>query len=261
VPKHYPEGRQLQALERNVLKYRAFEMIIFLSHTEDLKRFVLETIRATNPARIPSGTKRPVEKAFAFFVQDGILTKHESADIQGLIDFRNVIGHRVHELTADVSRDPIAEDFVEYLGSKYQLSALRKIIGYEQVILERARSKCIVPLSLDHLVFEAAERVYRRELTRLAKTIRRQNEIRRQQISELNREIQSIDSYILDQVGPYHPLNIARNGALTKRGNDVCFRLFDLKLSDLSVAYLMRISLRAIRVRRRLWIAALPALP
>ena len=254
--KHYPEGRQLQALERNVLKYRAFEMIIFLFHAEDLKRFVLETIRATNTARIPSGTKRPVEKAFAFFVQDGILTEHESADIQELIDFRNVIGHRVHELTADVSRDPIAEDFVEYLGSKYQPSALRKIIGYEQVIHERARSKCIVPLSLDHLVFEAAEKVYRRELTRLAKTIRRQIEIRKQQISELNREIQSIDPQILDQIGPYHPLNIARNGTLTKRGNDVCFRLFDLKLSDLSAAHLMRVSLRAIRVRRRLWIAA-----
>jgi hypothetical protein len=71
---------------------------------------------------------------------------------------------------------------------------------------------------LDHLVFEAAEKIYRRELTRLAKTIRRQTEIRKQQISELNREIEGIDPHILDQIGPYHPLNIAGNGTFTKRG-------------------------------------------
>jgi len=90
----------------------------------------------------------------------------------------------------------------------------------------------------------------------LAKRIRRQIEIRNRQISELNCEIEGIDPRVLDQIESYHPPNIARNGTLTKRGNNVCFQLFALGLSDLAVAHLMRVSLRAIKVRRRLWIAA-----
>jgi hypothetical protein len=256
VRKHYPEGRQLRALERNVLKYRAFEMVLFLFYAESLKRFALDTIRATSRDRIPSGVKRPVEKAFAFFVEDGVLTKEESADIQELIDFRNVIGHRVHELTVDVGRGPIADDFVQFMGRKYRPEALRKIIGYQQVVCERAARQYIIPLSLDHLAFEAAEKVYGRELTRLAEVIRRQSEIRKRQMSQLRAEIESVEDRELEQIGPYHPLNIASNGTLTDRGKDVCFRLFALGLSDSTVAHLMRVSLRAVKRRRRCWLIA-----
>jgi hypothetical protein len=251
--KHHPEGRRLPALERNILKYRAFEMVIFLFHAESLKRFVLGAVRATSPARFPSGMKRPVERAFAYLVDDGILTANESADIQELIDFRNSIGHRVHELTADLSRDPVAEDFVAFGGSKYLPGALRKLMRYEHIIEKRLASKYIMPLSFDHLVFEAAEKVYRREMTRLDKAIRWQIETRTQKIAQLNREIDRIQPYISEAIEPDHPLNVARNGTLTNRGNAVCSRLFALELSDLAVAHLMRVSLRAIKRRRQLW--------
>jgi len=33
----HPDGRKLPALERNILKYRAFEMILMLFYAEDLK--------------------------------------------------------------------------------------------------------------------------------------------------------------------------------------------------------------------------------
>ena len=251
--RHYPEGRQLPALERNILKFRAFEMVIFLFHAESLKEFVLETVRATSRERIPAGTKKPIEKAFAFLVEDGTLTERESAAIRQLIDFRNEIGHRVHEVTADLSRDRGAQDLVEFGGSRYLPGALDSIIRYELLIHARAAHKYIVPLSFDHLVFEAAEKVYRRELTRLEKTIHQQLGIRKRQIAELNREIEAADARSLDEIGPYHPLNIARNGTMTERGNTACFQLFALDLSDLAVAHLMRTSLRAIKAKRRIW--------
>ena len=36
----HPEGTKLPALERNILKFRAFEMMLSLFYAEDLKRFL-----------------------------------------------------------------------------------------------------------------------------------------------------------------------------------------------------------------------------
>jgi hypothetical protein len=42
---HYPKGRLLPALERNILKYRALEMVIILFEVEHLKEFVVAAVQ------------------------------------------------------------------------------------------------------------------------------------------------------------------------------------------------------------------------
>ena len=62
--------------------------------------------------------------------------------------------------------------------------------------------------------------------------------------------------FVEKKLHPAHPANIGRNGRLTKRGVEVCFRLFDLGKSPTVVAYLMYISVRAARERHRGWLKA-----
>ena len=74
---HHPRGRALPALERNILKYRALEMIIILFTAEHLKNLVVD---AASNSRDPSGrrviskgAKISYKKACDVLVSDGIL--------------------------------------------------------------------------------------------------------------------------------------------------------------------------------------------
>jgi hypothetical protein len=111
--RHFPKGTRYSALEKNVLKLRAFEMVLVLFYAEGLRSFVVGSIRATDrlrvptesaPHRLPDETRKLYKKAWQILVDDEILTTEESAEIQALIDYRNVIAHATEELVADVNR-------------------------------------------------------------------------------------------------------------------------------------------------------------
>jgi len=87
-----PLGSKLPALEQNVLKLRAMNMMLVLFYAEDLKRTVVDLIRGTDrlsgelgvstmPPRVPSGTKNPVDKALRALVADAAITAAEKDEI------------------------------------------------------------------------------------------------------------------------------------------------------------------------------------
>ena len=259
---HYPKGKQLPALEKNILKYRAFEMVMILFYIEDLKSFVLDSIRATdkinstlsrkNP-RIPDNSKKLYQKVWAVLVSDGIITQEESDDIQRIIDYRNDIAHRIHQLTYDLSRETIAQDYLRFYDLKYDYNALNKLKAYRKKISSGFKSKYIISLSFRSILFEAAKKTYQKELDKLDKKITRQLAKRKKELNILNAELSTIDSKILNEIFPDHPLNFASNGKLTTRGIESCYRLFDLNISTLAVAHLMKLSYRATMNRRKAW--------
>ena len=258
---HHPKGRVLPALERNILKYRALEMIIILFEVEHLKEFVVASVQATDELRdpsqprIPKTAKNKYDRAWAALVDDEILTKAESDEIQQLVDYRNDIGHRVHELTYDLSREPIAQDFVElrddipFKIAKYDYNARQRIKYYGDKIRKNIGRKYVFSLSFNRLLFEAADKTYEQELRRLHRKIVRQLAMREKQIEALNRELSSED----DHAAGFSQLYKKRNGTLTTRGVEICYRLFDHDRSTLAVAHFLRISYRAAAHRRRAW--------
>ncbi len=54
---------------------------------------------------------------------------------------------------------------------------------------------------------------------------------------------------------PQHALNRYDGGRLTKRGIEICYRLFDMGKSTMAVAHLSGLSMIATRKRQRMWIA------
>jgi hypothetical protein len=114
APQAMRPGR-LRALEKNILKYRAVEMVLIIFHIEDLKSFVVNAIRSNDallaldddrPAQLPKGVKNLYRRAWEILVQDGILTSAEKDEIERLIDYRNQLAHRIQELTADIGESP-----------------------------------------------------------------------------------------------------------------------------------------------------------
>jgi hypothetical protein len=85
---HFPRGNRLSALEKNELKRRALEMVLVLFYIEDLKHFVVESIRATdrlrglaNGGRLPPATKKLYKNAWAILVDAAVLSQQESDEI------------------------------------------------------------------------------------------------------------------------------------------------------------------------------------
>ena len=69
-----PRGENLRALEQNILKYRAFEMVMILFYVEEIKLIALRTIRVTdrfrNNDRLPEGTKKLYQKLWKILVSE-----------------------------------------------------------------------------------------------------------------------------------------------------------------------------------------------
>lgn len=205
---YFPNGRRLPALERNLLKYRTYEMVVILFHIEDLREYVLTTIRANDKGRIPDGVKKPYEKAWAYLVEKGVITQDESDDIRKLTDYRNTIAHDIQKLTCDLSQ----ETFVVTWGDesvKYDYKALLRLKKYRPKI-EKGLRHMIYVASFDHLMFEAAERTFEEELTRLRKKIDKLFAARQVEMKRLSEEVATLEKGELERIGLYHPGNQGR---------------------------------------------------
>jgi hypothetical protein len=178
-------NKLLPALERNILKYRALEMTLILFYIEDIKEFVIKSIRFTDSLshskeRLPDGVKKLHEKAWSIVVSEGILSEKESTEIQKFIEYRNDIAHHIHKLTYDLSNAKIAKDIFKFEGLKYDYQALKKIRGYRQKIFTGFQGKFVMAVSFDRVMFESTEQTFEHELKILDKKITKQYAIRKQ---------------------------------------------------------------------------------
>jgi hypothetical protein len=129
----HPEGTKLPALERNILKFRAFEMMLSLFYAEDLKRFLTSTVEVSDrfraKKRFKPGTKFNYAMAADFFLKEGHLSKAERDELKALIDFRNDIAHELHTLTFDVGRSNFIRKLLQHQieTPKYDYGKLKRL--------------------------------------------------------------------------------------------------------------------------------------
>lgn len=265
---HYldPLGSRLPALERNILRLRSMQMVLVLFYAEKLKQEVLNLIQNTDSfrarmrsgsqERVPKGAKDQVRKCLNALADDGAITRDERDEIRRLIEYRNVIGHDIHELVADLSSSRSIRDSLNYVSSRfatYDYEAVERLRHYLDLLDERQITHHYIgTVSLDRLMFTSAERTLLTDIRKLRTTIDRQAKERNHRIGKLNEQIK-LDEGAREGDHPYHPLNQYDDKRLTKRGQEVCYRLFDQGKPPMAVAHLMGISLAAARKRRRMW--------
>jgi len=266
-----PYGSQLPALEKNMLKLRAMQMVLIMFYAEELKRKILDLVQTTDklrakrqPAgyieRVPVGAKKSVDKALNALIVDNAITPDEKAEIVSLIDYRNDIGHRIHELFADISSNKFVRDFTEIGGridKPFDYEAVERLQYFRRNLEKLHRTHHYVgTLKVDRMMFEDAERTFLQEIGNLRRKVRRRYEHRNKEFDALNKEILLEGTeFDVGERQPGHPLQKYDNGRLTHRGVEICYRLFDSGRSLLAVAHLMEITLGAARHRQKLWSA------
>ncbi|MCZ7888921.1 hypothetical protein [Agrobacterium salinitolerans] len=259
-----PLGSRLPALEQNLLKLRSAQMVLVLFYAEQLKAKVLSLIQGTDrflaltgrPERVPKGTKNPVGKCLDALQADGALSAEEKVEIRRLIDYRNSVGHDIHELVADITTERSVRRslaFVPDSFARYDYEAVERLQHFLKLLGERQRTHhYIETVSFDGLQFRSAEQVFLREIDVLRRKIAKQWAVRQLQIGVLNEEIRSV-VIENEETDPRHPANQYDDGRLTRRGQEACYRLFDQGLSATAVAHLMGLKLTSARIRQRRW--------
>ncbi len=256
--KHNPRRTRPRALEQNVLKYRAIEMVLMIHYVEDLKRFVVSSIRSsdrirtgdpTSEEKLPKDEKNIYKKSWSILTSDGIINGSEKVEIEGLIDYRNTIAHAIHDLTCDVSCNPVVDEMVEFHGTKYKPMALKRVKELRSKVVDGMRRRYVMVLSMDSLLFDAARVTYETELSRLEKKIRRQIKERKAEIHMVNEQIRSVDKDVWKRLDIHNPMNHNANGSLSEQGQE-CFRaLLEQGLGELAIAHSLRLSLRSVKER------------
>lgn len=260
-----PLGSRLPALERNLLKLRSAQMVLVLFYAEQLKAKVLSLIQGTDrflartgrTERVPKGTKNPVGKCLDALEVDGALSADEKAEIRRLIDYRNRVGHDIHELVADITTERSVRRSLAFMPdsfARYDYEAVERLQHFLKLLGKRQGTHhYICTLSFDALQFRSTEQVFLREIKLLRRKIAKQWKARQQQINVLNEEMRSV-VIENEETDPRHPANQYDDGRLTRRGQEVCYRLFDQGLSPMAVAHLMGLKLTSARTRQRRWL-------
>lgn len=192
MKKHRPNGPAPTALESNVLKLRALEMILIVFYMEDLRRFIIKAVTLSNqfqqqPAPLPDSDL--LKHATKTLLDAGVMSKDQRTEFNKLVAYRNIIGHEPHFLTVDVGP---YEDLAEMIAIKsrnpsgYDGTMLDRVIKMRKYLHDAVATKFIMEVNFDSLMFETAEKTYLAEIKLLKSAITSQiNEIK-DQIKEAN---------------------------------------------------------------------------
>lgn len=206
--------------------------------------------------------------SFAEAIKLQIFTPEESDELHGLLDYRNDIAHRIHLIMADVSRSAWTADMLSVRPQAYKGDALDKLRRYRESLWDRASKQVILQVSLEPLTFEFAERFYEAELKRLDCQIQVRICREQKRLERLRPELDLRGTELVGDLDPRYPPNHRQErliygddytpmtGHLSKRGVEICYRLYDLGRSPHAVAYLMGITLRSAERRYGGWLKA-----
>ena len=255
---HRPHGLAPTTLEADILKLRAFEMVLILFYMEDLKSFIVESIETT---RKINGTdtslpKIKMDAARKLLVAEGCISQAESDEILRLVDYRNTIGHQIHALTCDIGAYSELGDFDPKTYEpvrKYDYSAAKGAGQLRKKVNEGMAEKFCLRANFNGLRFEAAERIYLKEIQRLTIKVNKQIRQLNETLKMTAAAIREIPKPVMDRAQPGHLRNIKNNGTLSELGASCVFQLFDADATPLAVAYLMRTSARSANNWHKKW--------
>jgi hypothetical protein len=207
-----------------------------------------------------------LKTAFAHAIKIAMFTGAEANELKELLEYRNDIAHRIHLVMSDVSRSYWTTDHLSFTGPTYKGDALDRLRAYRGSLGKRTRG-LILTGSMDGILFDFAERAYESELKRLDRLIQTQIRRERDRAEAINAELDLRGTELVGDLDPRFPLNrrasrsyghdyVPPSGHLTKRGVEICYRLYDMGKSPIAVAYLMGMGLRAAENRRKAWLKA-----
>jgi hypothetical protein len=241
-------------LEKAILRFRTNEMMRLLFHVEDLRKFLVNSMTASNlfldesDDRVFNKNTKVMPQVWKRLNDDKILTKSEVDDLKKIIGKRNTIAHEVHNFTRDLHYELKEYTKKQNFQSQYDYGALVRLLKYKSRI--QSQWCGISVLSFRYLHFEFADKLYKEENTKLLKRIDRLYEQRGRLVDSVNQELTKVnfDSY---EEHPKNEGNYKADGSLSLRGGKACRDLLSKKFSCPAVSILMGISLDKVKYHKR----------
>jgi len=264
------EGPRLPALERNIARYRAFQTLLFLFKAESLKKYLSGLMSSFNQKLSDSNgpipehltkekwTKIPDwRRSCERLVEMDFISRKTARSVVKYIGYRDKIAHNLSALFGDIGQLRVNREMMRFPmpGEKYRYNYLKLLTDCENEILEAGSRLPIIMMNSDDIYFESVEKFMRQELARLQPRIQKQIDSRKEKFKKLRLEIfENHNSWDWEgEFFPKHPDYQHKNGRLTAKGERACYLLFELGKSDLAVAYLMGLSRKAVKRRRKNW--------
>ena len=241
-------------LEKEILRYRTNEMMRILFHIEDLRKFLIESMKASNlfldeyDSKFFNEKSRVMPQVWKRVIDDKILNKDEVDDLKYIIEKRNYIAHEIQRFTLDLHSELKQYTKNTHFQSKYDYGALERLLKYKSKL--QNQWKGISAISFRNINFEFADSFYKNENLKLTKNIERLYKKRKDLISLVNKELLSFNFNNYDE-HPKNPTNYNKDGNLSKRGVKTCLHLLNKGLSCYSVSILMDINLAKVKYHNR----------
>jgi len=254
-------GGHVPALERNLIKLRAAQVLLAIHYSEELQNQMVDLICTTEAfrnvvePRLTRETKKARQKALKFLVADGAFSKAESEEIKSLVNFRNDVAHEIHWMFGDLSANRFGREMTDMLNKSFNYDIVERF----QYYLHRmddvpANFGYVMTLNSRAIAFDGAEKTLLDEIEILKKKVIRLWKIRSNQVDAINSEVDLVGTeFERLESRPDHPANKTRDGRLTQKGVEICNRLFESGRSAHAVAFLLRMSLTSVRRRQRRW--------
>lgn len=244
----------LKELEKSILRYRTNEMMRLMFHTEDLRKYLVGSMKASNlfleksDERFFNEKSKVMPQVWKRLVNEKILSEAEVSDLKKIIDKRNTIAHEIQNFTRDLHVE--LKDYTKnhHFQTHYDYGALERLLEYKKKI--QGQWKGIAMVSLRGVHFDFADKVYKEDNTKLLNRINRLYVKRSELINNVNRELAGIGFKSYED----HPLNEANfkaNGSLSIRGSNICRSLLKQGISIYAVSILMDIGLDKVRYQER----------
>lgn len=199
--------------------------------------------------------RRKLEFANNFLIAHGIISNSDGELFLKLIDYRNVIGHEVHDLTCDVGAYAELGDYEPgTLKSivRYDHSAAKSAARLRADVQQKIAKKFVSVISFRGLRFDAAEKVYLSEIRRLKSSLNRRVDKHNKLVEQARKSLDA-GVEVIKHVQPGHPRNFKANGSLSARGVSCMHHLFEFGATPLAISHLMRISLSSVNRRLKEW--------
>lgn len=245
-----------EKLEKAVLKFRTNEMMLILFHIEDLKKFLIGSLKASNLLLDENDEdffhqdEKVMPQVWSRVIKQNILSETEVSDLKKIINIRNDIAHEIQKFTYDLHSELNEYGKKTHLECKYNYEALDSLRGYKDRLCSEWQKDGIISLSLRASDFKFAEKVYLEENLRLSKHIDKLSKQRLKVINSVNEELSGINFTTYEEY-PQNKANYREDGVLTRRGVKTCRELLSKNLSCEAVSILMDISLRKVKYHNR----------
>lgn len=162
----------LPALERNIIKYRSMQVLIFSFYIEDFKKTIKSTLETKliythfkdYQNEIPP---KNMGESMDMLERKGLISNEDRAEYKKLVKYRNQVSHEIELMFFDLTQDDAADICKAYKAIKYDYECTDRIKQLRAKILSNLSRNLLLCVSMRENMFEAVEKTFNHEMEKL----------------------------------------------------------------------------------------------